>query len=138
MEKSLRVIALFLLFFNGLGAIYGGSLLIYDPTGSVLQIPAGFPENSPFKSYLIPGIILFVANGLLSIFIAVVTVRKTKYYTELIILQGLILTGWLTIQIIMLRVFFPPMHVTCYIAGAGMIVTGFLLKNKVSAAKSPG
>jgi hypothetical protein len=135
MEKSLRAVALFLLFFNGVGAIYGGSMLIYDPTGSLLQLPVGVLEISPFNNYLIPGIILFIANGLLSIFIAVVTIRKANRYPELIIFQGLILTGWLTIQIIMLRMFYPPMHITCYLVGAGMIAMGFLLRKKFLTAK---
>lgn len=133
MEKSLRAVSLFLLFFNGAGAVFGGSALVYDPTGSVLQLPVDLLENSPFHSYLIPGIILFIVNGLLSISIAVLTIRKANYYPELIILQGLILTGWLTIQIVMLKVFFAPMHLTCYIVGTGMILTGFISKKKVLA-----
>lgn len=133
MKKNLRALALFLLFFNGAGAIFGGSALVYDPTGSALQLPVELLENSPFNSYLIPGIILIIMNGLLSILIAILAIRKSNYYPKLVILQGLILTGWLTIQIIMLQVFFAPMHLTCYFVGAGMIVTGFLSEKTASA-----
>ena len=70
MDSKLRFTAICLLVINGLCALWGGGALIYDPTGEFLQLSADFIKNSPFPNYLIPGIILFVANGLLSLFVA--------------------------------------------------------------------
>jgi hypothetical protein len=48
----------------GCGSLYGGTNLILDPSGKRLQIPLFFLTDSPFRSYLIPGLILFFVLGL--------------------------------------------------------------------------
>jgi|688.fasta_scaffold04135_4 hypothetical protein len=48
----------------GLGSLYGGSNLIIDPSGKRLDIPLFFLTDSPFRTYLIPGLILFFMLGL--------------------------------------------------------------------------
>jgi len=101
--KTLRILACLLLLFNGTGAIFGGWSFIQDPTGNDLKIPLNYLEHSPFKDFLIPGIILFVVNGLFSLITLVWTAFQWKHYAWLIILQGALLTGWIIIQIMMLR-----------------------------------
>lgn len=56
--------------FLGLGALFGGGALIFSPDGSLLKMPLEMLEHSPFESFLIPGIILFVVLGVIPIFIA--------------------------------------------------------------------
>ena len=48
----------------GCGSLYGGTNLILDPSGKRLQIPLFFLTDSPFRSFLIPGLILFFVLGL--------------------------------------------------------------------------
>jgi hypothetical protein len=66
MKTIVQVICFVLLLVNGLGALYGGFLLMVDPSGSKMQMPLSYLEHSPFSNYLIPGIILFIVNGLFS------------------------------------------------------------------------
>jgi hypothetical protein len=101
--KTLNVLALILLLFNGVSAIFGGWSLIMDPTGSDLQMPVTFLEHSPFKDFLIPGIILFTFNGILSIVALVWTALRWKHYTWLILAEGIILSGWILVQMLMIR-----------------------------------
>ena len=56
--NKIRNILLIILGFLGLGAIGGGIILIISPNGEMLGIPLTEFKNLPFKSYLIPGIIL--------------------------------------------------------------------------------
>ncbi len=130
MEKKLRTTAIVLLLFNGFTAIWGGGGLIYDPRGDFMQMPLDLLTCSPFTNYLIPGIILFTMNGLLSVIIAILAIKRNRYYPRLIILQGIILTGWLSVQIIMLEIFYAPMHVPYYFIGLGLIVTGYFLSRE--------
>jgi hypothetical protein len=58
-------VLMFLLLFLGISAIYGGYNLIVDPSGGQLQLPSGWIESTPFKNYLIPGLILFTVLGVL-------------------------------------------------------------------------
>jgi hypothetical protein len=113
-------------------------MLILDPSGGLLQLPTAYLSHTPFKTYLVPGIILFIANGLLSIIIAIFTIIRHKHYPLLIIFQASVLTGWLTIELIMIKVFYPPMHILCY-SEAFILFTGglYLLKfsNKIKSNK---
>jgi hypothetical protein len=47
---------------NGLVA---GVMLALKPDGSLLQMDPSFLDGSPFGSFLVPGLLLFVFNGLL-------------------------------------------------------------------------
>lgn len=135
MEKKLRTTAIVLLIFNGITALWGGGGLIYDPQGEFMQMPLELLMHSPFTTYLIPGIILFTMNGLLSIVIAIMVIRRYRHFPRLTILQGIILTGWLSVQIIMIRAFYAPLHVPYYLVGLGLISTGyFLLKVRKTQA----
>ena len=71
-----RNVLLILLFFLGLGAIFGGCLLIISPSGKLLGMPLSFLDNSPFKSFLIPGTILFFALGLAPVLVAIELIKK--------------------------------------------------------------
>jgi len=129
MKRTIRITAMILLFFNGVSAIFGGVGLISDPSGAAMRMPLEFLENTPFKDYLIPGVILFTVNGILSILIFVLTSIKVKGYAWFIIFEGCVLTIWLTVQIIMIREFYPPLHVPYYLVGILLIVSGsFLMK----------
>jgi hypothetical protein len=91
MQGFYRIAALILLLFNGLGAIYGGYLFTAAPDGSLMHMPLSFLDHSPFTSFLIPGIILFIFNGLFSLVTCVSLLLKTKRYPLMIVMQGVIL-----------------------------------------------
>lgn len=110
--------------------VIGGSLfLIADPSGKTIQIPIELLNGTPFSDYLIPGIILLFANGILSVVIAILTVKKIKHYQWFIILQGCVLIGWLTVELILNIEFFSPvLHYPLYSIGIIFIVTGLISK----------
>ena len=76
--NSTRNIYLILLGFLGLGAIGGGGALIISPGGELLEMPLSILENSPFNSFLIPGIILFTVLGLVPLLLVIALVKKPK------------------------------------------------------------
>jgi hypothetical protein len=127
---KLRITAILLLFFNAIGALWGGFGLIYDPSGAFMQMPLGFLEPSPFKNYLIPGIILFVFNGLLCLVAAIFAIIKHRIYPHFIIFQGMVLVIWLTVQILMIQLFYAPLHLSFYIVGLVLIILGSVLLRK--------
>jgi hypothetical protein len=101
--KTLRILAIILLLFNGTGALFGGWSLIQDPTGSDLKLPLSLLKHSPFNDYFVPGIILFVANGVYSLVTMAWTAFQWRHYSWLILIQGVLLTGWILVQMILLR-----------------------------------
>ena len=68
MKAAIKVISIIILVFLALGAIFGGYALISDPSGANFEWTTDLLNNTPFSNFLIPGIILAVVNGLLSIF----------------------------------------------------------------------
>ncbi len=125
--KKLRITAIVFLMFNAIGALWGGFGLIYDPGGEFMQMPLDFLRHSPFTSYLIPGIILFVFNGLFSLIAAIFAIIQHRIYPQFIIFQGAVLMIWLTVQIIMIRIFYAPLHLPFYIIALFLIIIGSLL-----------
>jgi hypothetical protein len=55
--------------FLGINATIGGALLILKPDGSLLGMDQNWIDNAPFRNYLLPGLILFLANGIFPLFI---------------------------------------------------------------------
>ena len=127
--KTLRILACILLLFNGTGALFGGWSFIQDPSGSDLQIPTTYLEHSPFHDFLIPGIVLFTVNGVLSLVTLAWTLMQWKHYGWLIMIQGAMLMGWIIIQMIMLREI-NLYHFIFGIIGILLLWIGWILKVK--------
>ena len=126
----LRIIAILLLLLNSIGALFGGWSFINDPTGADLKIPLTYLEHSPFNNFLTPGIILFTVNGLFGLLTLVWTIFEWKKYTWLIILQGILLIGWIIVQIIMLREFYYLQYIFGSI-GLILLLIGIVLKRTI-------
>ena len=128
--KILRIAAIILLIFLGISALFGGGAFIVDPSGSLIQMPLSHLEHSPFKNFLIPGLILFLFNGVSGIVIAILVIRKYRFYPELVVLQGIVQDVWIVVQLIMIRsVSF--LHYTCFTVGTLLIITGVILRKRI-------
>lgn len=136
MLKAFRILAIILLLFNGIGALYGGALLIIDPTGAKIKLPLSYLQHSPFTNYLIPGIVLFAANGLLSIFIAGSALARHRLYAQFIVLQGVVLCGWIVIQVLMVRSIYY-LHYVMGATGLLLIGSGIVLTLQDTLKKHP-
>ena len=128
-QNSLRIIAIVLMMATALNALAAGYSFMVDPSGAGLGMSTSFIQNSPFTDFFIPGIILFIFNGLTNIFTSIIAIRKGKDYSLLISLQGLILLGWIIIQLTMVEIF-HPLHLIMGIIGAFLIIIGVSLTNQ--------
>jgi hypothetical protein len=133
LKTLLNIFASFLLLFNGTGALYGGWNLITHPDGSSLQLPLQLLNHTPFDNYFIPGVILFIANGLFSIATFVVFLLRYRNYAWFVVAQGLILTGWIAIQVVLIQTI-NFLHMTLGLTGISMIASGLLLKRLAKEA----
>jgi len=126
MKTFLRLLALLILFVNGFAALYGGSSLMVDPDGKTLQMPVSLLQGSPFQDYFIPGMILFVVNGIFSLVVATLTIYHMKWYKFLLIMQGSILTIWIIVQINMIHMF-GWLQITLLAMGLALLLIGIVL-----------
>ncbi len=128
MKKTLLASVLGLLSFLGITALTGSYLLISDPSGESLQMPVELLNGTPFRNYLIPGIILLLTSGISSMVVALLTIKKAKKYPVWIILQGVVLLIWLTAELILNKDFYTPhLHLPYYVLGAILVIFGLRL-----------
>lgn len=123
MKQVLNITIASLLLFNGIAAIYGGINFILYPDGSSLNIPLKYLGPTPFKSYLIPGIILFIVNGVSSILVFMALIRKSPLASGLVMMQGVLLTGWILVQVVLLQIVYP-LHLWMGAVGLLLIILG--------------
>ena len=142
MKKILRVSAVILLMNLSAGAIYGSLIFLSDPGGGKFFLSVDLLSRSPFKTYLIPGMILLIVNGLFPLFVIYTILVNKSYFKWFLVLQGCMLWGWLSIQLLInTKFFFSPMHFMCYATGMLLILTGLLLMKPDQVSfrkKAPG
>jgi len=131
--KLVRIVAITTLGFLGVTSLIGAIPLIIDPTGIMLSMPLSMLEHSPFKSFLIPGLILLIANGLLSFWVLALVLRKTSQYPSWVALQGCILAGWITVEVVMIRAVVWAHYVYWAVAFI-LIACGWFLKKDAAGS----
>ena len=85
--------------FIALGALPAGYSMITFPDGSGLGMTLAVLENSPFKSYLVPGLFLFIINGLFNILASIFSFIKHPFSGFIGLTLGIFLTLWICIQV---------------------------------------
>lgn len=80
MKSSItRNIHLALLSFLGVSAIGGGGALIISPSGELLGgLPLSILKNSPFDTFLLPGMILCIVLGLIPCLLVFALLKKQE------------------------------------------------------------
>lgn len=129
--KASRIVAITSLVFLALSAFVGAVPMIAEPGGFPWWMPLSLLRYSPFHSFLVPGIILFLAIGVLSCWVLWLTLRRQAGHGWWVALQGCVLLGWLTVEAVMLRL---VMWAQVFYAAVALVLvlTGFVL------ARQPG
>jgi len=130
--KNPRTIAIYTLWFLGITAVIGGVPMILNPKGDRIHIPLSVLQHSPFDSFLIPGIILLLANGVLSFIALYQTVRRRNGYGWWVAFQGCVISGWIIIEMIMFRAV-AWLHLLYLAVGFILIASGLSLTRKAGS-----
>ncbi len=87
--------------FIGIPAVVFGLLLIIDPSGGKIGLPIELIFNSPFKDYLIPGLLLFSVNGIGNVLSSVLSFKKSRYSGYTGAFFGTALVIWIIVQTVL-------------------------------------
>ncbi len=130
-------VAIALLVFNAAGAIYGGFFLMMDPSGKLLHLTTYRLMTSPFIDYFYPGLVLFLANGVLSLTAAIALRKGARYAVYLVLSQGFVLIGWIAIQASMLETF-NELHLTMALVGVTLaaLASRVIIGGQVNSTKT--
>jgi hypothetical protein len=126
LKRYLRFTSISLLLLTAINATVAGVLFTIDPTGHAMGMSVSYIKESPFNSYLIPGIVLLIVNGLLNFIVAYVVFKKMLFAPIWVIVQGTLLNGWIVIQVVMVKDI-SVLHIIMFTIGTILIMTGFLL-----------
>ncbi|MDP3151940.1 MAG: flavodoxin domain-containing protein [Archangium sp.] len=100
--SAVHRLVLGLCLFTGITAVGGGLALITSPP-RLQGPPAELLEHSPFDSYLIPGLLLFLVIGLGNLAAAALEARRIRGSEVAVLVAGAALTTWIVTQLVMIR-----------------------------------
>jgi len=126
LKRYLQFISISLLLLTAINAAVAGVLFIIDPSGHGMGMSVSYIKDSPFDSYLIPGIVLLIVNGLLNFIAAYFVFRKKPFSPFWVIAQGILLSGWIVIQVIMVKNI-SMLHIIMFTIGMILTISGSIL-----------
>ena len=126
-----RTAAIVCLVFLAISATWGAALLIQDPLGSPMQIQQRVLQHTPFHSFLMPGILLLVSQGLLGFVVLGIAIFRKRRCGFWIAFQGSMLVGWITSEVILVREV-VWLHYAYWALGLILIACGRALRRQES------
>ena len=125
--KRARTTALVLLFFLGLSALPASIVMIVDPSGMKMGLPLEMLDQTPFRDFLFPGILLGFFNGILSLLFAILVIKKHRLQVWMVLFQGGVLMTWLTVEVIM-GLYYAPLTLPYYLVATLLLSCGLFMK----------
>lgn len=124
----MKLLLLILIIFIAITSTSSGILMITDPNGGMLRLPLTLLHGTPFKNFLIPGILLSLVGGvnLLALFYNIQ--RHPKRYSWAIA-GGSLISGWIIAQLILIQAFYW-LHILYLIIGIFIVLISYQLKGK--------
>ena len=112
-----RNFLMILLGFLAIGALFGGLAFIIRPDGSLFRMPVELLANSPFKNFMLPGIILLTIFGIFPLLVIYGLIKKpeSKFLNKLNLIYdyhfswtfavytGIALIIWINVQTLILN-----------------------------------
>ena len=117
--------------FIGLGALGGGWGLMADPTGTNLGMSVERLSGTPFRDFLIPGVVLFVVNGVGSLAGGIASFLRRRHAGEAAIGLGVFLMLWIVAQLVWLGLHW--LHALYFALGMLEFVLGLRYRSREQA-----
>jgi hypothetical protein len=99
-----------------LSAFVAGAMFMAAPSGRLMGMTEVTLARSPFRSYLVPGIVLFAVVGGTQALAAWAEIQRWKSAGWLSVVAGVVLAGWIAVQVAMIGLG-HPMQPSLFVAG---------------------
>jgi hypothetical protein len=131
--QRLRVVTLIVLGVLVLGGWIGGLALLTDRTGGRLGMTVDeLPSWPLLDDYTLPGVALLLLFGILPLVAARLVVRRSPSGWSLTTAVGLLLVGWMVVQVVAIGLPLPVMQAG--FLSVGMVLTGLGLDGGAMSA----
>ena len=98
--KSLLFI---LVSFVAVTATLSGLIMISNPDGGVMNLPLSLLDGTPFKDFLIPGILLTTIVGGVNLLAVFYNMQRHVYRYNWAMAGGIMISGWIVVQMILIQ-----------------------------------
>jgi hypothetical protein len=111
--------------FLGIGALGGGGALLLGPRGEVIPLPTSALLGSPFETYLVPGLVLFLVLGIGPFGAAALAWRRHPLAPLAAAAVGAALLIWMAVEIAIVGYTNdPPLQIFYIFLGAVIAALG--------------
>lgn len=128
----MKTLLLILVSFVAVTAIPSGLLLVISPGGDIIHLPLSLLNSTPFKSFLLPGIILTFIVGGVNLLAAISLIRGSVNRYNGALAGGIIISGWIVVQVILINAV-HWLHFLYFGIGIIIILLAYQLKGKWAA-----
>lgn len=125
----IRIVLIGLLLLVALTALPSGLLLMLYPDGSYFQMSLAMLAGTPFKDYVIPGLVLCLVVGGSALAALVAIFLKRDKARSLALVAGVMQGGWVVVQMLLLGAIFYLQFIYLGV-GAAIFVLALLWKDK--------
>lgn len=91
-----------LLLVVSVGALPAGLMMIIGPDGKSMGLSVDALKNSPFNSFLVPGLFLFIVNGIFNFTGGILCLRNHRLTSAIGLSLGTIMILWIIIQVLII------------------------------------
>ncbi len=103
----------------GLGALGGAAVLVARPDGSIAQLDPSLLAGSPFRDFLVPGLLLGGVFGVGSIAVAVAGLRRMRIAPFLAFAIGCGQIIWIVVELAIIK---EPSFLQPLLFGVGLLI----------------
>jgi hypothetical protein len=128
----MKILLFILISFIGITATLSGLYMISNPGGAVMNLDPALLKNTPFKNFLIPGIILSIVAGGINLVAAFFNIQRHPHRYNWAMAGGLMISGWIITQIIMISAV-SWLQCIYLVSGLLIILIAYQLKGKWAA-----
>ena len=124
--KSLLFI---LVSFVAVTATLSGLIMISNTDGSTMNLPLSLLDGTPFKNFLIPGILLTTIVGGVNLLAVFYNIQRHVNRYNWAMAGGIMISGWIVVQMILIQTA-HWLHFLYLVIGILIILLAYQLKGK--------
>ncbi|MBK7123911.1 MAG: hypothetical protein IPH68_14640 [Chitinophagaceae bacterium] len=125
----MKTLLFILVAFVALTSFISGLIMMSDPEGVILNMSVSLLEGTPFRDFLIPGIILATVVGGVNLLAVAYNLNRHRSRYNWALAGGLLITGWIVVQMLLIQMA-NWLHFLYLGIGVLIILTAYQLKGK--------
>jgi hypothetical protein len=128
----MKSLLFFMVVIIALTSTLSGLLMISNPDGSILKLSPALLEGTPFKNFLVPGILLAVIVGGVNLLAVFYNMQRHSTRYNWAMAGGFMICGWIIMQMLLINSL-HWLHYVYLVVGVLIILVAYQLKGKWAA-----